>query len=156
MALEIGSKAPDFSSISNGDKLISLSDYLGKWVVLYFYPKDDTSGCTKEACSFRDNLSQLTELGVEVLGVSPDSAKSHDKFVEKYNLNFHLVADSDKKICESFNILGEKSMYGKKYIGVIRTTYLIDNEGKFQYVWSNVKVDGHVEAVVNKIKELKD
>ncbi len=152
--LEIGAKAPSFSAIGNGNEPIILSDFLGKMVVLYFYPKDNTSGCTKEACSFRDNMEFLTSLGVVVLGVSPDSVKSHNNFIEKFNLNFSLISDNEKEICNLYNVLGEKSMYGKKYIGIIRSTFLIDKEGIIRYIWKNVKVDGHVEEIVSKIKEL--
>ncbi len=154
MELEIGAKAPEFSAKSNGDNDLTLSDYRGKYLVLYFYPKDNTSGCTKEACSFRDNMEFLTSLGVEVLGVSPDSVSSHDNFAEKFNLNFRLVSDKDKEICALYGVLGEKSMFGKKYIGIIRSTYLIDKEGIIKYIWKNVKVDGHIDKVVAKIKEL--
>lgn len=154
MELEIGAKAPEFSAKSNGDNDLTLSDYRGKYLVLYFYPKDNTSGCTKEACSFRDNMEFLTSLGVDVLGVSPDSVSSHDNFVEKFNLNFRLVSDKDKEICALYGVLGEKSMFGKKYIGIIRSTYLIDKEGIIRYIWKNVKVDGHIDKVVAKIKEL--
>ena len=155
MALEIGVNAPDFSAETDGGLNVKLSDYSDKWVVLYFYPKDDTSGCTKEACSFRDNMERVTALGAVVLGVSPDKVNSHNKFKEKYNLNFLLIADPEKDICNSYDVMGEKSMYGKKYMGVIRTTYIIAPNGNIAYVFSNVKVDGHVDAVIEKIQELK-
>jgi peroxiredoxin Q/BCP len=155
MALEIGKKAPAFTAEKDGGGEISLNDFLGKWVVLYFYPKDDTPGCTKEACSFRDNMDTITKLGAEVIGVSPDNSKSHDKFKQKYNLNFHLVSDNDKKICEKYGVLGEKSMFGKKYMGVIRTTYLIDDKGIIRFVFPKVQVGGHTEEVLEKIKELQ-
>jgi thioredoxin-dependent peroxiredoxin len=154
MALEIGAKAPDFSAETDGGSSIKLSDYSDKWVVLYFYPKDDTSGCTKEACSFRDNMERVTALGAVVLGVSPDKVNSHNKFKEKYDLNFSLIADPDKEICNSYDIMGEKSMYGKKYMGVVRTTYIIAPNGNIASVFSNVKVDGHVDAVMAKLNEL--
>jgi peroxiredoxin Q/BCP len=155
MALEVGKKAPAFTAEIDGGGKLSLKDYLGKWVVLYFYPKDDTPGCTKEACSFRDNMDEITKLGVEVIGVSPDSTKSHDKFKEKYKLNFHLLNDSDKQICEKYGVLGEKSMFGKKYMGVIRTTYIIDAQGVISFVYPKVKVEGHTEEIMDKIRELK-
>jgi thioredoxin-dependent peroxiredoxin len=155
MAVEAGKKAPIFTSETDGGGKISLKDYLGKWVVLYFYPKDDTPGCTVEACSFRDSMDSLTKLGAEVIGISPDNVKSHDKFKEKFNLNFHLVADADKKICEQYGILGEKSMFGKKYFGVIRSTFLINPEGIIEYVYPKVKVEGHTAEVLEKLKELK-
>lgn len=154
MALTTGTKAPNIESIIDGNKQFRLSDYRGKWVVLYFYPKDNTSGCTKEACEFRDNLDSITKLGAEVIGVSPDSIKSHDNFKAKYNLNFHLVSDPDKKICELYDVLGEKVMYGKKHIGVLRTTYIIDPKGIIRYVNPKVTVEGHVEEIIKKLKEL--
>ncbi len=155
MEIEIGTIAPDFSAKTNGDKQIALSDFAGKMLVLYFYPKDNTSGCTKEACDFRDNMERITALGVEVIGVSPDSVKSHNNFVEKFNLNFHLISDVDKTICNNYGALGEKSMYGKKFIGVIRSSFLIDESGLIKYIWKNVKVDGHVDNIIKKIEELK-
>lgn len=155
MALNVGDKAPNFTGAIDENKNISLKDLKGKWFVLYFYPKDNTSGCTKEACSFRDNMEEITKSGVEVIGVSPDSVKSHNNFKTKFNLNFHLIADPDKTICNAYNIMGEKSMYGKKYLGVIRTTYIIDDKGIIRKVFSNVKVDGHIDEVINAIRELK-
>ncbi len=156
MALEIGTKAPEFSAEIDGGEKINISDYKGKWVVLYFYPKDNTPGCTKEACSFNDNLDALTELGAEVIGISPDSVKSHDKFKEKFNLNFHLVSDPEKEICKSYDILGEKSMFGKKYFGVIRSTYIIDPDGNIAKVYKKVKVAGHTEKVMEDLKKLQE
>jgi peroxiredoxin Q/BCP len=155
MALEIGNLAPDFSIENIGNEIVKLSDFRGKWVVLYFYPKDDTSSCTKEACSFRDNMERITNLGAVVLGVSPDNLKSHIKFKDKFNLNFSLVPDSDKSICTSYDVIGEKSMFGKKYFGVIRSTYIISPEGKIAEVYSKVKVDKHVDTVIKRIIELK-
>ncbi|MBX3043394.1 MAG: thioredoxin-dependent thiol peroxidase [Candidatus Kapabacteria bacterium] len=155
MALEIGVIAPEFTAETDGGRKISLSDFKGKWVVLYFYPKDNTSGCTKQACSFRDNMERITSLDAVVLGVSPDKVKSHDNFKEKFNLNFVLIADPEKDICNSYDIMGEKSMYGKKYLGVVRSTYIISPEGIIAEVFSNVKVDGHVDAVIAKLQELK-
>ena len=154
MDLEIGMKAPDFSAKTNGDTQINLADFAGKMLVLYFYPKDNTSGCTKEACDFRDNMERITSVGAVVVGVSPDSVKSHNNFVEKFNLNFHLISDSDKTICNNYGVLGEKSMYGKKYIGVVRSTFLIDGNGEIKYIWKNLKVDGHVDNVIKKIEEI--
>jgi peroxiredoxin Q/BCP len=154
MALTTGTKAPNIEGLTDGNKKFRLSDYLGKWVILYFYPKDNTSGCTKEACGFRDNLDSITTLGAEVIGVSPDSVKSHDNFKTKYNLNFHLVSDPDKKICELYDVLGEKVMYGKKHIGVVRTTYIIDPLGIIRYVNPKVTVEGHTEEIIQKLKEL--
>lgn len=155
MAIEIGSKAPDFTGEIEGGEKLSINDYLGKWVILYFYPKDNTSGCTKEACSFRDNMEALTEQNVVVIGVSPDSVKSHNNFKEKFNLNFNLVSDTDKTICNLYESIGEKSMYGKKYLGVIRSTFIIDDKGTIRHIFRNVKVDGHIPAVIEKIKSLR-
>ncbi len=155
MALQIGKKAPAFTAEIEANKKISLADYKGKWVVLYFYPKDDTPGCTKEACSFRDNMDRITKAGAVVIGVSPDALKSHDKFRDKYNLNFHLISDSDKKICEKYGILGEKLMFGKKVHGVIRSTYIINPEGVIAHVFPKVNVEGHVDDVLNHLKQLQ-
>lgn len=155
MALEIGTKAPDFKAHIDGGKEIGLKDFSGKWVILYFYPKDNTSGCTAEACSFRDNMGRLASLGAVVLGVSPDSVKSHDGFKDKYQLNFSLISDPDKVICNAYDIIGEKSMYGKKYLGVVRTTYIIDGKGIIRYVFSKVKVEGHTDEVMEKLRELQ-
>lgn len=154
MALSLNKKAPRFSALNDEGENISLDDYKGRWLVLYFYPKDNTSGCTKEACSFRDNMSSIAQMGVSVLGVSPDSVKSHIKFKEKFNLNFNLISDTDKSICKAFDALGEKSLYGKKYIGVIRTTYIIDGQGIIKYVYPKVNVEGHVEEIIEKLREL--
>lgn len=155
MTIDIGNKAPAFTAEIEGGTKISLTDYLGKWIVLYFYPKDDTPGCTKEACSFRDNMEEITKLGIEVIGVSPDNSKSHDKFIEKFKLNFHLICDEDKSLCQKYAVLGEKSMFGKKYTGVIRTTFVIDNKGVIRFVFRKVKVEGHTQEVIEKIKELQ-
>lgn len=155
MAIEVGATAPDFRAKTDGEQEISLSQYRGKWVVLYFYPKDNTSGCTKEACAFKDNMEVITKYGAEVLGVSPDSVKSHNNFKEKFELNFRLIADPEKEICELYEVMGEKKMYGKTYMGVVRSTFLIDSNGVIQYIWKNVKVNGHVEKVIEKLEELK-
>ncbi len=155
MALTIGTKAPNIEATTDGNKKFRLNDYLGKWVVLYFYPKDNTSGCTKEACGFRDNMDSIALLGAEVIGVSPDSVKSHDNFKSKYNLNFHLLSDTEKEICKLYDVLGEKSLYGKKYLGVVRTTYIIDPNGIIRYVNPKVSVEGHIEEIIAKLKELR-
>lgn len=155
MTIEVGAVAPDFQAKIDGDNDLSLSNYKGKWVVLYFYPKDNTSGCTKEACAFKDNMEVLTGHGTDVLGVSPDSVKSHNNFKEKYELNFNLIADTEKEISELYGAFGEKKMYGKTYMGVIRSTFLIDPDGIIRYIWKNVKVNGHVEKVIEKLIELQ-
>ncbi len=148
--LEKGDKAPDFSLPSSTGETISLQDYLGKKrVVLYFYPKDNTSGCTKEACSFRDNLPAIEDKDTVVLGVSPDSLKSHDKFIEKHELNFPLLADEDHKVAESFGAWGEKKMYGKTYFGIIRKTFVIGKDGKIEQAFHKVKAAEHGEEILN-------
>lgn len=154
--IEVGNKAPEFKSVIDGNEDFELNKFFGNWIVLYFYPKDDTSGCTKEACGFRDNMERITSYGATVLGVSPDSVKSHDKFKEKYNLNFSLIADPEKEICNLYGVIGEKKMYGKTYLGVIRSTFLINPDGNIAYIWKNVKVDGHVDEVIKKIEEIKN
>lgn len=154
--IEIGNIAPLFTSKIDGDKDFDLKNYLGQWIVLYFYPKDDTSGCTKEACGFRDNMERISNFGANVFGVSPDTVKSHDKFKEKYNLNFTLIADPNKEICNLYEVMGEKKMYGKTYMGVIRSTFIINPKGEIAFLWKNVKVDGHVDEVISKLEELKN
>ena len=155
MALEINTKAPNFTILDDSNNQVSLSDFKGKWVVLYFYPKDNTSGCTKEACAFQEDLRAFNNLDSEILGVSPDSVKSHINFKSKYNLEFKLLADTEKEICKLYDILGEKSMYGKKYIGVVRTTFIINPKGEIVWVKSNVKVDGHIKEVKETLKMLQ-
>jgi peroxiredoxin Q/BCP len=154
MALKEGTKAPAFTAATDGNGTFALSQAKGSWLVLYFYPKDDTSGCTAEACGFRDNMKVLTSLDVKVVGVSPDSPKKHDAFVEKYDLNFALVSDEDHAVCEAYDTWKEKSMYGRKYMGVERTTYIIDPKGKIAATFAKVSVPGHVDAVIARLKEL--
>ena len=149
--LKTGDKAPDFSLISDEGKNISLKDFKGKKVILYFYPKDDTSGCTKEACSFRDNIKIVNKKNAVVIGVSKDDTKSHQKFKKKYDLPFTLLSDENLDMLKKYDVWKEKSMYGKKYMGIERTTYIIDEKGKIQDVFNKVKVDGHTEEVLEKI-----
>jgi thioredoxin-dependent peroxiredoxin len=151
--LEVGKKAPDFSLYNQDEKKISLKDYLGKKVILYFYPKDDTSGCTKEACSFRDNIPKFSKADAVILGISPDSVKSHKKFSEKYKLPFNLLADEEKNVIEKYGVWKEKSMYGRKYMGVERTTFIIDEKGKIKKIFNKVKVDGHENEVLEALKD---
>lgn len=151
--LEEGKKAPAFSLFNQDGNKISLKDISGKKIVLYFYPKDDTSGCTKEACSFRDAFPKFKKSDAIILGVSPDSVKSHKKFAEKYDLNFDLLADEDKKVVQLYNVWKEKSMYGKKYMGVERTTFIINEKGKIKKIFSKVKVDGHEKEVLEALKD---
>ncbi|MBN1153798.1 thioredoxin-dependent thiol peroxidase [candidate division KSB1 bacterium] len=147
--LKVGDKAPDFRLMSDQGEEVSLSDYHGKSdVILYFYPKDNTPGCTKEACSFRDNHLDIKNNNAVVLGVSPDSVKSHKNFVEKQNLNFTLLSDPDHQVAEAYGAWGEKSMYGKKYMGILRTTFVIDKQGVIRHVFENVKADGHAIEVM--------
>ncbi len=149
--IEVGNKAPDFTLPDYSGKKHKLSDYRGKPVVLYFYPKDDTPGCTKEACSFRDNFATFTKKGIVVLGVSVDDEKSHSKFRDKYNLPFTLLADTDRKVVEKYGVWVEKNMYGKKYRGTARKTFLIDKDGKISHIFDNVKTNIHAEEVLAKL-----
>jgi len=136
---------------ANGiEKEYSLVDFSGQEIILYFYPKDNTSGCTQEACDFRDNYNRLTSKAT-VIGVSPDSIKSHKNFQEKHSLNFILLSDPEHKLAEAFGVWGEKSMYGKKYFGIVRSTFILDKTGKIQKEWRNVKVKGHVDEVLENI-----
>jgi peroxiredoxin Q/BCP len=146
--LAVGTQAPDFTTTDQDGKKRSLSDFKGKRVILYFYPKDNTSGCTKEACAFRDHFDEFRRLGVEILGVSVDSEKSHQSFVQKHGLPFTLLADTDKRLVEAYGVWGEKSLYGKKYMGTNRVTYLIDEGGKIAAVFPKVKPDTHAEEIL--------
>lgn len=155
MTLAAGDIAPDFTLPADGGGSASLSALRGRPVVLYFYPKDDTSGCTAEACGFRDAAPDFSKVDAQVLGVSRDSVAKHDKFKAKYDLNFPLLSDVDGKVCEAYGTWIEKSMYGVKYMGVERATFLIDPEGRLARVWRKVKVKGHVEEVLAAIAELR-
>ena len=152
--LDVGDKAPVFTLEDQSGKTVKLSDFKGKTVVLYFYPKDDTPGCTREACAFRDEQSALKKAGAVVLGVSPDSGASHAKFAGKYKLSFPLLADTDHAVSEKYGAWGEKSLYGRKFMGITRSTFLIDASGKVARVWPKVKVDGHVDQVLEAIREI--
>jgi peroxiredoxin Q/BCP len=152
--LELGTKAPSFSLPSDSGAKVKLSAYKGSPVVLYFYPRDDTPGCTKEACAFRDASQELKKLGAIVLGVSTDSVASHVKFRDKFELNFPLLADEDHAVAESYGAWREKNMYGKKSMGIQRSTYLIDAQGKIARVWKKVSVDGHDAEVLEALREL--
>lgn len=153
MAVDIGDKAPSFSAVTDNGETLALEDFHGKNVVLYFYPKDDTPGCTKEACDFRDNMERIASHNTVVLGVSPDNSKSHDKFVAKYNLNFRLISDEDKSICESYGVWKEKSMYGRTYMGVERSTFIIDAAGNITHAFRKVKVPGHVDRIIGLLED---
>ena len=148
LKLKEGDVAPKFTVATSGGGKISLANYLGKNVILYFYPKDDTPGCTKEACAFRDEFAQFKQKGAVVFGVSPDSVKSHDKFVEKFKLPFTLLADEDKKIVEAYGVWGEKSFMGRKYMGTSRVTFLIGPDGKIKKIWPQVKPEEHAAEVL--------
>lgn len=151
--LKEGSKAPAFTLPNEKGKKVSLKDFEGQKVVLYFYPKDMTSGCTKEACDFRDAHPDFKKIKAVVLGVSPDSIDSHKKFAEKYELPFTLLSDENKKVLEKYGVWKEKSMYGKKYMGVERTTVIIDEKGKIQKIFPKVKVNGHVEEILEELRK---
>ncbi len=156
MRPQAGQKAPEFKALASNNQNVSLKDYLGKKnVVLYFYPKDDTPGCTVEACGFRDSIGRLEGQSTVVLGVSPDGLKSHEKFVAKFNLPFLLLSDEDKKICQAYGVWTEKSMYGRKYMGVERTTFVIDKAGRIAKIFEKVKPQGHTEEVLQALKEIK-
>lgn len=153
MSLNKGDIAPDFSAKDQNGNTVNLKDYKGKTVILYFYPKDDTPGCTKEACNFRDNYNMLIQKGMVVLGVSADDEESHKKFAEKYNLPFPLLADTDKKIIESYGVWGEKNMYGKKSMGILRTTFIIDKDGKIQEIIKKVDTEAATEQILKKTEK---
>ena len=154
MALKTGRKAPAFTLEDQQGKKVKLSDFNGQWVVLYFYPKDNTSGCTTEACNFSDNILTFEDLNTIVLGVSPDSVKSHEKFAAKYDLKISLLSDPDHKVLEKYGVWQKKKMYGREYYGVVRSTFLIDPDGKIAHIWEKVKVAGHVNEVLKKYAEL--
>lgn len=149
--LKVGDKAPDFKLKADNGEILSLKDYKGKKVVLYFYPKDMTTGCTAEACDFRENIKKFEKKNTVVIGVSPDDTKSHVKFKEKYDLPFTLLSDESKKMLEDYGVWQEKSMYGKKYMGVVRTTFVIDEKGKIEKIYDKVKVDGHIDEVLESL-----
>ena len=154
MSVSVGDKAPDFTLPTDGNGSVSLAKLRGKPVVLYFYPKDDTTGCTAEACGFRDSFPDYGKTGAMVIGVSRDSVASHDKFKKKHGLPFILAADQDGKVCESYGVWVEKSMYGRKYMGIDRSTFLIDKDGVVRGAWHKVKVPGHVAEVLKAAKAL--
>lgn len=150
--LEAGSKAPAFTLLNQDGLKVALKDYAGERVVLYFYPADDTPGCTKEACQFNDELIRFKGLGVTVIGVSPDGAAKHVAFREKYGLDFQLLSDPDKKVMAKYGAFGEKMMYGKKVLGVIRSTFLIGPTGKIERAWYAVRADGHAAKVLSTLE----
>jgi peroxiredoxin Q/BCP len=149
--LEAGKTAPKFTLTDQDGTKVSLAEFKGRKVVVYFYPKDDTPGCTKEACQFNDNLKAFDKADVAVIGISPDSAEKHTKFREKYKLHFPLLSDTDRKVMEKYGAFGEKMMYGKKVLGVIRSTFLIDEAGKIERAWYAVRADGHAAKVLESL-----
>ena len=151
---EAGEKAPDFESLDESGKKITLKQFKGKTVVLYFYPKDSTPGCTKEACSLRDRHSTFKKKNVVILGVSKDSEKSHQGFIEKYDLPFTLISDTDKKVQMAYGVWQEKSLYGRKYMGTVRTTFIISPEQKIAFVFNKIDCPNHAEEILDKLEEL--
>jgi thioredoxin-dependent peroxiredoxin len=148
LKLKEGDAAPKFTAATNGGGKISLAEYKGQNVILYFYPRDDTPGCTKEACAFRDLFADFKKAGAVILGVSPDPVKAHDKFVEKFKLPFPLLADEDKKIVNAYGVWGEKSFMGRKYLGTFRVTFLIGPDGRIKKIWPAVKPEEHAQEVL--------
>lgn len=153
--LHPGAEAPDFSLPDQQGKAHRLQDLRGQWVVLYFYPKDSTPGCTKQACAFRDHQTELEQLAASVLGISPDAVSSKTRFAQKQQLNFPILADTDRQACEAYGVWQEKKNYGRTYFGVVRTTYLIDPRGRIHHCWSPVRVAGHVEAVLQMLASVR-
>lgn len=153
--LEIGSQAPPFTLVNQDGELISLTDYTGQWVVVYFYPKDDTPGCTTEACSFRDGFHELTKHQVVILGISKDSVASHKKFHNKFGLNFDILSDPDRTVIEAYDAWQPKSMYGKTFMGIQRMTYLVNPDGRIASVWPKVTPKDHATAILNFVASVK-
>ncbi len=151
MIPKIGQKAPDFSLFNQENKKISLKQFKNKWIILYFYPKDNTAGCTKEAIDFTESIDKIKKLNAVVIGISPD--KDHSKFIKKHKLNLVLLSDPEHEVLKKYGVWQQKSMYGIKFMGVVRTTFLIDPKGKVAYIWEKVKVEGHVNEVVEKLTE---
>lgn len=154
--IQVGEDAPEFCLHDDDEREICLNSYHGKWVVLYFYPKDNTSGCIREAMDFTAALDALHALGTEVLGISRDSPESHRKFAEKHNLKIKLLSDQDHKVTEAYGVWALKKMYGREAYGVARSTFLIDPEGRIAQIWRSVKVKGHVDTVIKSLKDLQD
>ncbi|MFC4388827.1 thioredoxin-dependent thiol peroxidase [Gracilibacillus marinus] len=153
MAVEVGKKVDDFTLVNNHGEKVSLSDFVGKNVVLYFYPKDNTPGCTTEACDFRDHHESFQDVNAVILGVSPDSEESHKKFIAKHDLPFELLVDEEKEVAEQFGVWQLKNKFGKEYMGIVRSTFIIDQEGVLRKEFRNVQVKGHVEESLQYIRE---
>ena len=149
--LQPGDKAPEFTLPTTTGDIVSLKDLRGKKVVLFFYPKDNTSGCTKEACSFRDNLARVKKKGALLFGISADSVKSHKKFTDKYELNFPLLSDESREVVHAYDVWKKKSFMGRNYMGIVRTTFIIDEKGKIAHIFPNVKVEGHTDEVLQQL-----
>ena len=152
--LQIGKLAPQFQAKDQGGNIVKLEDFSGQWIVLYFYPKDNTPGCTTEASDFTNYAPQFQQLNTTIIGVSPDSVKSHCKFIEKHNLSLQLLSDPDHVIAESYGVWGLKKFMGKEYMGIIRSTFLINSEGKIAHIWTKVRVKNHVINVLNTLKDV--
>ena len=150
--MDINDKAPEFTLLDQDENKVSLKDFRGKTVVLYFYPRADTPGCTKESCEFRDTDRKIQKAGAVILGISADTPKAQKKFQDKYHLPFTLLADTDKKICNAFGVMKEKNMYGRKVMGIARTTFIIGPDGKIAHIFNNVKPEGHAEQVLDYLK----
>ncbi|MCA2553518.1 MAG: thioredoxin-dependent thiol peroxidase [Microcystis sp. M04BS1] len=155
MTLEVGQKAPEFATPNQRGEISKLADFAGQWLVLYFYPKDNTPGCTTEAIDFTALSPQFQQLNAVILGVSPDSEKSHCRFIEKHHLTIQLLSDTEHQLAEIYQVWGLKKFMGKEYMGIKRSTFLIDPQGNIAYIWSNVKVKAHSEAVLKKLEELQ-
>jgi len=152
MSLAPGDKAPDFTLPASGGRTVRLKDHKGRLLILYFYPKANTSGCTREACDFQEALPQLGKLGVDVIGVSPDAMKPIESFAQKYSLTFPLASDTEKTVAQAYGVWGEKMLYGRKYMGITRSTFLIGGDGRILAAWRNVKVPGHAAAVAQAVR----
>ena len=154
MALTLGDKAPDFNLQSDKNDTVDLTQFKGKNIILYFYPKDDTPGCTLESCGFRDCYADIQQLNAEVIGISKDNVSSHQRFKAKYDLPFTLLSDPEGVMCDAYGVMGERSMYGKTYHGINRSTFLIDRQGVIQKIWRDVNVGGHTAEVLQTLKSL--
>lgn len=152
MVLNVGDNAPDSTVLTDQDQLISLKSLSGKKVILYFYPKDNTPGCTRQACYFRDSFNAFAKKGIEIFGVSKDSPAKHRKFKEKYNLPFTLLSDENGDICQAYGVIDKKSLFGNTFLGIQRSTFLIDEQGIIRAIWRKVKVTGHIEQVINELE----
>ena len=151
MTLKIGDQAPEFSLLSDQHQTISLSGFRGKKIILYFYPKDNTPGCTREACNFRDTLKSFRDKNTEIIGVSKDNPEKHQKFKQKYLLPFALLSDEKGDVCEAYGVINKKSLFGRSFLGIERSTFLIDEEGRIRAIWRKVKVNGHSQQVLNEL-----